>query len=82
MQRHAIEVALTELDKPSNIPEGVDAAAWQRLCQYRRQKIESEQLVKQKALIMAEMMAFQQKRQEEDYKLAEEIEDLTQELSR
>lgn len=38
--------------------------------------------VRQKALIMAEMMSFQQKRQDEDYKLAEEIEDLNQELSK
>ena len=31
---------------------------------------------------MAEMMSFQQKRQDEDYKLAEEIDDLGQELTR
>lgn len=38
--------------------------------------------VRQKALIMAEMMSFQQKRQEEDYKIAEEIEDLGLEMSK
>ena len=38
--------------------------------------------VKQKALVMAEMIAFQQRRQDEDYKLAEEIEDLSQSLDR
>lgn len=38
--------------------------------------------VRQKALIMAEMMSFQQKRQDEDYKLAEEIDDLGHELNR
>ena len=31
---------------------------------------------------MAEMMSFQQKRQDEDYKIAEEIEDLNQELNK
>lgn len=31
---------------------------------------------------MAEMMSFQQKRQDEDYKLAEDIDDLGQDLSR
>jgi len=82
MQRNALDNAITELDKTVNVPEGVDEFAWERLCKYRRTKIESELLVRQKALVMAEMMSFQQKRQDEDYKLAEEIDDLGQELSR
>lgn len=45
MQRRALDTALTDLDKPGNMPEGVDDEAWSRLCRYRRQKIESEMLV-------------------------------------
>jgi len=45
MQRHSLESALVDLDKPINMPEGVDESAWQRLCVYRKAKIESEMLV-------------------------------------
>ena len=42
----AMESALAELDKDSNMPEGLDLPVWERMCAYRRQKIESEQLVR------------------------------------
>ena len=45
MARAALETALVDLDKDTNIPDGVDAAVWDRMCKYRRTKIESEQLV-------------------------------------
>ena len=41
----ALEVALQELDRETNAPEGVEPPVWDRMCSYRRQKIESEQLV-------------------------------------
>lgn len=45
-------------------------------------QIESEMLVKQKALVLAEMQAFQGKRQEEDEKLRQEIDDLHNALNK
>lgn len=45
MQQHVLDSALTDLDKPVNMPEGVGEAAWDRLCKYRRTKIDSEMLV-------------------------------------
>ena len=46
MQRHALDNAIAELDKPVNMPEGVEDHAWERLCKYRKTKIESELLVR------------------------------------
>ncbi|PVD30534.1 hypothetical protein C0Q70_09802 [Pomacea canaliculata] len=68
-----LEAALDELDKPANMPEGLDPTVWQRLCNYRRAKIESENMVKKKALVLAEMQAFLQKRVEEDEALKSEV---------
>ena len=48
MQRHALDNAIAELDKPVNMPEGVEDHAWERLCKYRKTKIESELLVQYK----------------------------------
>lgn len=45
MQKQSLEAALMELDKEANSPEGVEEAAWSRLCRYRRAKIDSEMLV-------------------------------------
>ena len=43
--RKALESALAEQDKENNRPEGVELHVWHRLCQHRRAKIESEQIV-------------------------------------
>ena len=43
--KSALNAALDELDKPSNMPEGLDPSVWQRMCAVRRSKIESENLV-------------------------------------
>jgi hypothetical protein len=40
-----LDAAIQDLDKITNIPEGVDEAVWQRLCAYRREKIENDLLV-------------------------------------
>ncbi|XP_074642124.1 cilia- and flagella-associated protein 43-like isoform X2 [Tubulanus polymorphus] len=77
-----MEQALNELDKESNIPEGVELDIWERMCKYRRMKITSEQMMKSKALILAEMNAFQQKRIEEDERLRNEIDDLNQAVNK
>lgn len=41
----ALEAALDDLDKPSNMPDGLDPSVWHRMCNYRRAKIECENLV-------------------------------------
>jgi hypothetical protein len=73
---------MADLDKDVNCPEGVDLAVWERMCLYRRQKVESENLVKQKALVLADMQAFLQKRQQEDEELRNEIEGLSDAIIR
>lgn len=41
-----LEAAINDLDKISNMPEGIEESVWQRLCAYRREKIENDLLVK------------------------------------
>ncbi|XP_077865529.1 LOW QUALITY PROTEIN: cilia- and flagella-associated protein 43-like [Saccoglossus kowalevskii] len=67
---------LEDLDDESHMPEGVEYSAWQKMTLARRSKVESEQNVKQKALISADLSAFLQKRQEEDENLKAEIDEL------
>ena len=40
-----LDTAMEELDRESNCPEGVPPQVWQRLCMYRRQKVEYENQV-------------------------------------
>ncbi|CAH1259174.1 CFAP43 [Branchiostoma lanceolatum] len=72
----SLYTALDEFDGPVNIPDGIEPYVWQRLCEARRNKVEKEQQVKQKALTLAEMNAFLQKRTEEDDRLMDDIDDL------
>ncbi|XP_030603266.1 cilia- and flagella-associated protein 43 isoform X2 [Archocentrus centrarchus] len=74
--------AMEALDAPENMPEGLNPAAWDRLCLVRRTKVESEQKVKAKALTLAEMRAFLQNRRDEDKAAQEEIENLREALER
>lgn len=80
--QRSLERAMDELDDEQHMPEGVESAVWQRLVQARRQKLESEQQVKAKALVLAEMNAFMQKRTEEDEKVNRELEQTLQALQR
>ncbi|NWI16625.1 CFA43 protein, partial [Crypturellus soui] len=73
--------AMDELDKPEYMPNGLDPSLWDRFCLARRNKVESEQLVKSKALTLADMQAFLQRRIDEDEKLKSEIGDIFQELT-
>ncbi|XP_061492058.1 cilia- and flagella-associated protein 43 [Rhineura floridana] len=73
--------AIEEMDDPENRPEGLDLANWERFCAARQTKVESEQLVKQKALILAEMQTFLQKRIEDDEKLRKDIDQVFAELN-
>uniref|UniRef100_A0A8B9DJY6 Cilia- and flagella-associated protein 43 n=1 Tax=Anser cygnoides TaxID=8845 RepID=A0A8B9DJY6_ANSCY len=74
--------AMDELDKPEHMPDGLDPSIWERFCQARRNKMESEQLVKWKALKLAEMQAFLQRRMDDDQKITSDIEYISQELIR
>ncbi|XP_078007200.1 cilia- and flagella-associated protein 43-like [Phascolarctos cinereus] len=71
---------MEELDNPINMPEGIEPPVWTHLCALRRTKVESEQKIKQKALVMLEMQTFLQKRTEDDEKVQMDIEKVFQEL--
>lgn len=43
--KSSLEAAINDLDKDSNIPEGIDLSVWERLCKFRRVKIENDFLV-------------------------------------
>ncbi|KAM9188437.1 cilia- and flagella-associated protein 43 [Mergus octosetaceus] len=72
--------AMDELDNPKHMPDGLDPSIWEQFCQARRNKMESEQLVKWKALNLAEMQAFLQRRMDDDQKIKSDIEYVSQEL--
>ncbi|XP_026560498.1 cilia- and flagella-associated protein 43 [Pseudonaja textilis] len=73
--------AIDEMDNPENRPEGLDVINWERFCVARRAKVESEQQVKQKALTLAEMQTFLQKRIEDDEQLRKDIDHVFAEIN-
>nr|XP_056705780.1 cilia- and flagella-associated protein 43 [Euleptes europaea] len=73
--------AIDEMDELENKPEGLDHNIWERFCVSRRAKVESEQQIKQKALTLAEMQTFLQKRIEDDEKVRKDIEQIFNELN-
>uniref|UniRef100_A0A452IXK7 Cilia- and flagella-associated protein 43 n=1 Tax=Gopherus agassizii TaxID=38772 RepID=A0A452IXK7_9SAUR len=73
--------AIDEMDGPENMPEGLELPVWERFCLARRTKVESEQLVKRKALALAEMQAFLQTRMDDDEKIRMDIEKILNELN-
>ncbi|EDV20844.1 uncharacterized protein TRIADDRAFT_60769 [Trichoplax adhaerens] len=74
--------ALDDYDDITHMPQGLDVLIWERLTEYRRNKIEIEQEVKSKALTLAEMEEFLKKRVKEDDDLREEIESILRSLKR
>uniref|UniRef100_A0A8C8AIJ6 Cilia- and flagella-associated protein 43 n=1 Tax=Otus sunia TaxID=257818 RepID=A0A8C8AIJ6_9STRI len=73
--------AMDELDSPEHRPNGLDLSIWERFCRARRNKMESEELVKWKALALEDMQAFLQRRMDDNEKIKSEIEDIFQELT-
>ncbi|XP_078421122.1 cilia- and flagella-associated protein 43 isoform X2 [Cetorhinus maximus] len=73
--------AVEELDSIDFKPEALNPAIWDRFCDSRRKKIESEHQVKLKAVTLAEMQMFLQRRMEEDDNSGQFINNLTQELN-
>ncbi|NWI68086.1 CFA43 protein, partial [Todus mexicanus] len=73
--------ALDELDNPEQRPNGLDLSVWEHFCLARRNKMDIEELVRCKALTLAEMQAFLQRRIFDDEKIKSEIENIFQELT-
>uniref|UniRef100_A0A663MGL3 Cilia- and flagella-associated protein 43 n=1 Tax=Athene cunicularia TaxID=194338 RepID=A0A663MGL3_ATHCN len=73
--------AMDELDSPEHRPNGLDLSIWERFCRARQNKMESEKLVKWKALTLEEMQAFLQRRMNDNEKIKSDIEDIFQELT-
>ncbi|NWI94079.1 CFA43 protein, partial [Pitta sordida] len=73
--------AMDELDSPEHKPNVLNLPMWKKFCLARRKKMESEQLVKWKALTLAEMEAFLQRRMDENKKLKSQIENIFKELT-
>ncbi|XP_061084124.1 cilia- and flagella-associated protein 43 [Conger conger] len=73
--------AMMDLDRIENMPEDLELSIWERFCQARRTKVESEQRVKQKALDLAEMQAFLQRRINEEEAVKAKITNLMSELN-
>ncbi|KAJ8402751.1 hypothetical protein AAFF_G00364230 [Aldrovandia affinis] len=73
--------AMEDLDRPENMPEDLDASVWQRFCQARRAKVESEQRVKRKALALADMQAFLQRRLSEEENVKAKITNIMADLN-
>ncbi|OWK62341.1 Cilia- and flagella-associated protein 43 [Lonchura striata] len=72
--------AMDELDSPEHMPSGLDQSLWKHFCLARRNKMEIEELVKWKALALAEMQACLQRRTDENDKMKSELESIFQEL--
>ncbi|XP_073337399.1 cilia- and flagella-associated protein 43 [Pagrus major] len=72
--------AMEELDAPQNMPEGLNPSIWEKFCFVRKTKVESEHKVKVKALTLAEMQAFLQRRREEEKTAQQEIKNISDEL--
>lgn len=73
--------AMDDLDSINNMPQGLDPSVWEHFCMTRRAKVENEQKVKQKAAGLIEMVAFLQRRTEDDEKVQHEIEKVLRELT-
>ncbi|XP_027594489.1 cilia- and flagella-associated protein 43 isoform X6 [Pipra filicauda] len=73
--------AMDELDSPEHMPEGLEQSIWKNFCLARRKKMESEELVKRKALKLAGMQAFFQRRMDENEKMKSQIENIFNELT-
>ncbi|NXC44621.1 CFA43 protein, partial [Penelope pileata] len=73
--------AMDELDKPEHMPDGLDPSTWEHFCLARRNKVESEQLVKRKAVRLAEMESFLQRRMDDNDRMRSEIETIYKELT-
>ncbi|XP_071668229.1 cilia- and flagella-associated protein 43 isoform X3 [Patagioenas fasciata] len=73
--------AMDELDSPEHMPNGLDPSIWENFCLARRNRMESEELVKWKALTLTEMQGFLRRRIDDNERIESEIEDIFEELT-
>ncbi|NXR72715.1 CFA43 protein, partial [Pycnonotus jocosus] len=73
--------AMDELDNPEHRPSGLDPSMWEHFCLARRNKVESEELVKWKALALGDVQACLQRRVDENEKMKSQLENTFQELT-
>ncbi|XP_038127693.1 cilia- and flagella-associated protein 43-like [Cyprinodon tularosa] len=57
--------AMEKLDAPENMPKMLKPSIWKRFCLVRKTKVECEQTIHRKALNLAEMQAFLQRRKDQ-----------------
>ncbi|XP_072883182.1 cilia- and flagella-associated protein 43 isoform X1 [Hemitrygon akajei] len=72
--------AMDDLDSARFKPEHLDPLVWKRFCDVRRMKVESEQQVKLKAVTLAEMQSFLQRRIDDDEHCNQMIGSYTQDI--
>ncbi|XP_051935831.1 cilia- and flagella-associated protein 43 [Hippocampus zosterae] len=72
--------AMEELDAHRNMPEGLNQPVWEKFCQIRRTKIDTEHKIKATAATLAEMQATLLKRREADEAAKQDMECLATEL--
>uniref|UniRef100_T1IMG4 Cilia- and flagella-associated protein 43 n=1 Tax=Strigamia maritima TaxID=126957 RepID=T1IMG4_STRMM len=69
--------ALSELDDTVYRPEGLYPNQWTQFCKLRKQKIDLELQIKQRALVVADMMTYLQSKQVENDNRSKEIAETT-----
>ncbi|XP_077585258.1 cilia- and flagella-associated protein 43 [Stigmatopora nigra] len=72
--------AMDELDSHRNMPDGLNQPVWEKFCQIRRTKVDTEHKIKTTAVTLAEMMTSLQKMGEEDQAAEEDIKQIEEEL--
>ncbi|XP_072196068.1 cilia- and flagella-associated protein 43 [Excalfactoria chinensis] len=73
--------AMDELDNPEHMPNGLDPSLWEKFCLARRNKLESEQLVKWTTLILEEIEFFLRRRKGDDMEMSSKVERIYKELT-
>jgi hypothetical protein len=64
---------MSELDNPINMPDGLKLYQWERFVTARHHKVESERKLKEVAMNLAEMNSFLRRREKEDDRLQDGI---------
>ncbi|XP_065649701.1 cilia- and flagella-associated protein 43 isoform X4 [Hydra vulgaris] len=79
---HSVEDTLNGLDSLENKPEKILVETWSKLVTLRRGKFEKEQQLKSKALVLAQINTFLQKKKEYDNELKSRIEKTSENIQK
>ncbi|XP_057306385.1 cilia- and flagella-associated protein 43-like [Hydractinia symbiolongicarpus] len=79
---HNLEKAMQELDSEHHMPEHMDVEVWKRMVMLRRNKVEREQQLKAKALVLADMNDYLQHQIDRDEDLKMTIEKTFEDIQR